>query len=924
MLMIRFLPFLILLLITRFLFAQGTESFINSNLSENFTDGSFASETTGVTIGYQHCRDEGDYPITDKGIMLRRNDSDPNPSAVEFHIPNGVGEFTFQYRKAFTGSNNRILSVSVNNEEVFLSPIFGNVSGLDDTIYSQTIPVNKQGNVVIRIAFPSSIANGNRHVTIDNVSWTKALNIPTALQPTYISVDNFISTWGYSNDYDFFEIHVSDFKNRILIQTESFEYGLDTSGYEELWEAELIGGRWILDNVLRTTQHVTGDYGAQLQADYGKLISPIFNKPKSVSFYAKKGVNDTNIKLSMKIGNDVTDLHTFPITNTSFQYFTYHLQAIPDEASFIFTNGARVLYLDDLLIESEGFIKLPVVNSPFQSINNDYTHHIKNLEPNTKYFYSVRVNYENQFSGFSDEVELITKDGVVWDGLNWQYGLPTQNKVVVLRGDGDNLLAFQAKSLKVEHDLEIPSGTTISLNEEFENYFNHSIIFNEGAYLIQDNDNVINYGNATFKRNASFFGYDSKFWSSPVINQSISSFIENPSAVYKYNESGRNWLRSNDDNFNPANGYVIQMGTNYPFMGQGTEIPFVGLFTGVPNNGEYTIPATKTTTGLGDNGVGNPYGSPIAMSSFMSANPRVNTLYFWNEDAHYVPGSNPPSYQGQTWFSYNLTGSNYDSKNHIGPGVGFIARVSESTDIIFNNSMRENIGFNQVQNRNNNNQKDRFWLSLNFENNKENQILIGYVEGATNGIDEKYDAKNISNRNSFILSHANANAMIIEGRQYPLDINDQIPLYFRASKIGEFTIKLEDIEGVFNLQPIYLIDNDLDLSVNLNEVTEYTFDSELGNFTDRFEIRYQPKETLNLADINDSSKLVVYKYDGLNKVTSKEKVTNYKIYDLSGRLIFTDKINHLKRFTLPTLDKGTYIVNFTLENGEIITKKVFF
>lgn len=79
----------------------------------------FGSETSGTTVVYYHCRNVGDYPISGEGIMLRRNDADPSPSAVEFHIPNGVGEFSFQYRKAFTGGNNRILTVTVNQEEVF-------------------------------------------------------------------------------------------------------------------------------------------------------------------------------------------------------------------------------------------------------------------------------------------------------------------------------------------------------------------------------------------------------------------------------------------------------------------------------------------------------------------------------------------------------------------------------------------------------------------------------------------------------------------------------------------------------------------------------------------------------------------------------------------------------------------------------------
>ncbi|HAV03367.1 MAG TPA: hypothetical protein DCW95_09390, partial [Chryseobacterium sp.] len=95
-----------------FVSAQGAETFqTQTALTSSYADGSFAGETSGVTVNFVHSRDEGlgtndDYSINGKGIMLRRADE---PSSVEFVIPNGVGTFTFKYRKAFTGgTNNRV------------------------------------------------------------------------------------------------------------------------------------------------------------------------------------------------------------------------------------------------------------------------------------------------------------------------------------------------------------------------------------------------------------------------------------------------------------------------------------------------------------------------------------------------------------------------------------------------------------------------------------------------------------------------------------------------------------------------------------------------------------------------------------------------------------------------------------------------
>ncbi len=156
--------------------AQGTETFeAQTALSASYADGSFAGETAGVTVNYVHSRDQGDFAINGTGIMLRRADE---PSSVEFVIPNGVGEFTFSYRKAFTGGeNNRVLAVFVDGvqQEPTIGP-FG-ASGADATVHTATVPVNKEGNVSVKISYPTGTANGNKQVTIDNVSWTAAVTM---------------------------------------------------------------------------------------------------------------------------------------------------------------------------------------------------------------------------------------------------------------------------------------------------------------------------------------------------------------------------------------------------------------------------------------------------------------------------------------------------------------------------------------------------------------------------------------------------------------------------------------------------------------------------------------------------------------------------------------------------------------------------
>ncbi|NLO72029.1 MAG: T9SS type A sorting domain-containing protein [Porphyromonadaceae bacterium] len=138
-------------------------------LTASYLDGEFDGETEGVVVKYVHSRNAGTYSINEKGIMLRRADE---PSYVEFVIPNGVGEFSFNYRKAFTGAGERIIAVVVNGEEKYITPGFGAASGEETDVYKFSDIINKVGTVTVRLTYPEGTANGNRQLVIDNVKWS--------------------------------------------------------------------------------------------------------------------------------------------------------------------------------------------------------------------------------------------------------------------------------------------------------------------------------------------------------------------------------------------------------------------------------------------------------------------------------------------------------------------------------------------------------------------------------------------------------------------------------------------------------------------------------------------------------------------------------------------------------------------------------
>src|SRR5690606_18428466 len=146
----------------------------------------------------------------------------------------------------------------------------------------------------------------------------------------------------------------------------------------------------------------------------------------------------------------------------------------------------------------------------------------------------------------------------------------------------------------------------------------------------------------------------------------------------------------------------------------------------------------------------------------------------------------------------------------IHPGVGFVVYTEESTtSVLFNNSMR--INTNGALGREMATEKSRFWLNLSNEEVTFNQILVGYMDNATQGVDTGIDGKMFAyegNALYSIIENSQEN-YVIQGRALPFTASDVVALGFRAVNVGSFTISLDNVDGLFaeGNTTIYLKDN---------------------------------------------------------------------------------------------------------------------
>lgn len=148
-------------------FAQGSESFDNAALTGSYEDASFVGDD-GFTWTYVHSRDQNIYPIDGNGIMLRRANE---PSSLSATIEGGIGNFSVDTRKAFSGNAQRNLELVINGEvvEQFM-PAFAD-GDEDDTVFVFEVnDINVEGQFTLELRLFGD--SGNQQIILDNIEWT--------------------------------------------------------------------------------------------------------------------------------------------------------------------------------------------------------------------------------------------------------------------------------------------------------------------------------------------------------------------------------------------------------------------------------------------------------------------------------------------------------------------------------------------------------------------------------------------------------------------------------------------------------------------------------------------------------------------------------------------------------------------------------
>ena len=175
-----------------------------------------------------------------------------------------------------------------------------------------------------------------------------------------------------------------------------------------------------------------------------------------------------------------------------------------------------------------------------------------------------------------------------------------------------------------------------------------------------------------------------------------------------------------------------------------------------------------------------------------------------------------------------------------------------------------------------------------------------------------------------IYSTIDNSKMAIQGRSFPFDNSDVVPLGIDVPTPGLYSIGIDHIKGPQFLvqgQGIYLEDTVLNIVHDLR-TQPYSFTATQGTIADRFIVRYTPG-ALSVNE-NELQNTFVFIKDNTLNVKSNLKIEAIAVFDLTGKAITTYEIGSAdRRFEAPfDFSRGMYITIITLENNVTVTKKL--
>lgn len=398
------------------------------------------------------------------------------------------------------------------------------------------------------------------------------------------------------------------------------------------------------------------------------------------------------------------------------------------------------------------------------------------------------------------------------------------------------------------------------------------------------------------------------YWSSPTANQTVA--VLGSTDVRAFDASTQTWNPSAYGVSLPSS-TIMNAGKGYTATNAGSPI-----FRGQPNDGTFNVtmnvnPGTDNDWNL----LGNPYPSAINGTSFLTQNSAsINgAVYFWNK-----PITSVGTATGADYETRNLLSGSFTIPSHQGFFVEALA-----TTALFNNTQRvsSNGGFFRQ-----NSVVQRAYIRLTTNHGDLNSTLVGFTDQATDSYDHLYDARKLEGNPyiSFYSILGNQN-LAIQGLA-ELNQTKIVPLGFRTTRTGTFSISIQQLENVEASTGVILEDLSNGQMHNLRNGA-YSFNlATSGTVNNRFRLHFiplitsvqpDPQATSTFKVSGTTNQLVLF----LNNNESLQEVT---LLDMGGRLIqqWMNPTTASRMALAVDLREGIYMVRIKNAKGNYETQKV--
>jgi hypothetical protein len=389
-------------------------------------------------------------------------------------------------------------------------------------------------------------------------------------------------------------------------------------------------------------------------------------------------------------------------------------------------------------------------------------------------------------------------------------------------------------------------------------------------------------------------------------------------------------------------------------------------FVGKPNNGTIKLPLSAGGAYL----IGNPYPCALDAKQFIRDNISTanggnrsvdvinGTLYFWD---HFGGGTHLlKSYEGG-YAIYTLTGSvpaiaintlvnstgNSSTKvpqRFIPVAQGFFveaaAGLTGTEYIQFNNGQRkyktEQVNTSiflknskkKISNKNSTDEDlfPKIFLEYNSPNGYQREILVGFINSATDSLDVGYDALLNETNEEDMYWKSGKNDMIIQAVK-TLDDNRVLPIEIKTAITGVNKISIKSLENIPEGTEIFIKDNSTGETFNITS-NPFEINLNAGTYSNRFALSFKTDASLSVFDTILDKELVVFMDNSNSEIklinNSNIEINSINLYNYLGQQIKIWKTSlNQNRLSLPVKTaSGVYIIRINTSKGTINKKIV--